>query len=198
MRRQPVLIIATRRSAEMSLVIVLVIMFFVSCTSPQPSQPAASESPSSIKGEVYTIGERISFAQGGNGLKYAASGWSVAEPWGTWTEGSASVVGLKLSEIPNRDMVLSIEGRAFLADKHPVQDIEVQVNKHLVETLRYELPAGADHDTRVITIPQSFIQEKQGLLIIEFKIKNPKSPAEVGYNTDPRVLGLAVFSLRLH
>jgi hypothetical protein len=92
-------------------------------------------------------------------------------------------------------MKLSIEGRAFLAEKHPVQDIEVLVNQHPVETLRYAFPF--DIDTRVITIPKSFIQEKKGLLIIELKIKNPKSPAELGLSTDARLLGLGLVSLRL-
>jgi hypothetical protein len=157
----------------------------------------------SIKGEqvypkgeqVYPIGEPISFAQGGTSLKYVGNGWSGAEPWGTWTEGSTSILVLKLSEIPNRDMALSIEGHAFLTDKYPVQDIEVLVNKHLVETLRYTLPDNID--TRVITIPQSFFQERKGVLFIEFKIKNPKSPAELGLSTDARLLGLGLVSLRL-
>jgi len=92
-------------------------------------------------------------------------------------------------------MALSIEGQAFLTDKHPVQDIEVLVNRHPVETLRYTFPASSD--TRVITIPKSFIQEKKRLLLIEFKIKNPKSPAELGLSTDPRSLGLGLVSLRL-
>jgi hypothetical protein len=145
--------------------------------------------------QVYPIGERISFVQGGTSLKYAGSGWSIAEPWGTWTEGSNSVVTLKLSDIPDRDMALSIEAQAFLTDKHPVQDIEVLVNRHPVETLRYAFPAGID--TRVITIPKSLIQERKGRLIIEFKIKNPKSPAEVDLSPDPRRLGLGLVSLRL-
>ncbi len=150
----------------------------------------------SVKGEqVYPIGERISFAQGGTSLKYTGYGWSGPEPWGRWTEGSTSIVVLKLSAIPNRDMALSIEGHAFLTDKHSVQDIEVLVNRHPVETLRYAFPAGTD--TRVITIPQSFIQEKKKLLFIEFIIKNPKSPAELGSGTDPRRLGLGLVSLRL-
>lgn len=46
MRSQPISLIATQRSSVMSLVIVLVAMFFVSCASSQPSQSAASPSPS--------------------------------------------------------------------------------------------------------------------------------------------------------
>jgi hypothetical protein len=145
--------------------------------------------------QAYPIGERISFAQGGTSLKYAGSGWSGAEPWGTWTEGSTSIVILTPSVVPERDMALSIEGQAFLTDKHPVQDIEVLVNRHPVETLHYEFPASLD--TRVITIPKSFIQEKKGPLIIEFKIKDPKSPAELGLSSDTRRLGLGLVSLRL-
>jgi hypothetical protein len=149
-----------------------------------------------IKGEpVYPIGERISFAQGGTGYKYTGPGWFGAESWGAWTERSTAVVMLKLLDIPNRDLVLSIEGQAFLTDKNPVQSIEVLVNRHYVETLRYTFPSGID--TRVITISKSLVQEKNGLLIIEFKMKSPKSPAELGLSTDARLLGLALVSLRL-
>jgi hypothetical protein len=52
-------------------------------------------------------------------------------------------------------------------------------------------------DTRVITIPKSLIQENMGLLIIELRIKDPKSPAELGLDTDSRRLGLGLISLRL-
>jgi hypothetical protein len=150
----------------------------------------------SIRGEhFYPIGERISFAQGGTGHKYTGPGWFGAEPWGIWTERSTAVVMLKLLDTPDRDMALSIEGQAFLTEKHPVQDIEVLVNQHPVETLRYTFPSGID--MRVITIPKSLVKEKKGLLIIKFKIKDPKSSAELGLSTDDRLLGLAVVSLRL-
>jgi hypothetical protein len=149
-----------------------------------------------IKGEeVYPIGERISFTQGGTSPKYTRRGWYPTESWGTWTEGSNSVVTLKLSNIPDRDMALSIEGHCFLTEKHPVQDVEVLVNQHPVDTLRYAFPSSTE--TRVVTIPKSFIEELKGRLIIEFKNKNPKSPAELGVNTDARPLGLGIVSLRL-
>lgn len=48
MRSQSVLIIATRRSSAMSLMIVLAAMFFVSCNSTQPSQPVTPQSLNSI------------------------------------------------------------------------------------------------------------------------------------------------------
>jgi hypothetical protein len=155
-----------------------------------------ASSYSSIKGgQFYSIGKRISFARGGTGPIYEGAGWFGAEPWGTWTEGSTSIVTLALSDIPDRDMELSIEGWAFLTDTNPVQDIEVLVNQHSLETLRYTFPASTD--TRMITIPKSFIQERKGLLVIEFKIKNPKSPAELGLSQDTRSLGLGLVSLRL-
>jgi len=92
-------------------------------------------------------------------------------------------------------MVLSIEGGGLIIDKYPLQDIEVLVNQHPVETLRYTSPG--INDTRVVTIPQSFIHEKKGLLIIEFKIENPYMPIQPGVGSDSRRLGLALASLRL-
>jgi hypothetical protein len=145
--------------------------------------------------QFYSIGERISFAQGGTGHNYTGPGWFGAESWGTWTNGSTSVVMIKLSDIPDRDLVLSIEGQAFLTDKHPVQEIEVLVNRLSVETLRYAFPSPIA--TRMVIIPQSLIVEKSGLLIIKFKIKNPKSEAELGLSSDARLLGLGLVSLRL-
>jgi hypothetical protein len=144
--------------------------------------------------ESYSIGERISFAEGGNGDKYTGLGWSSGGAW-TWTDRPSAVVTLKLADIPDRDLALSIEGFAFLTDKHPVQEIDVLVNRHPVGTLHYAFPSSID--TRVITIPQTFIHDKRRLLTFEFKIKNPKSPADLGINGDTRALGLGVVSLRL-
>lgn len=141
----------------------------------------------------YSTGERISFTQDGTSLKYAVLGWSGPEPWGTWSEDDASIVMLKLPSVPDGNLALRFEGHAFVTEKHPAQEIDLLVNGHLVETLRYSVPQTTE--TRAISIPRSLITDR--LLRIEFRFKNPKSPQELGLSTDSRRLGLGLVSLQL-
>jgi hypothetical protein len=146
--------------------------------------------------------EGIVFTAKGNSKDYVAGGWSSPEEWGTWTDGYSSAVVLQLATLPQTDMFLSIEGHVFVSRKHPMQEVEVVVNRRLLGRLTYTIDAAANwgyHLTRlrVVKIPQVLIAQNDGLLVIQFKLKNPKSPAELGLSGDVRRLGLGLVSLRL-
>jgi len=139
--------------------------------------------------------EGIVFTAKGNSKDYVVWGWSSPEEWGTWSDGDSSVVVLKLATLPGTDMSLLIESRAFVNDKHPIQEVEVLVNRRSLERLTYTTASSAG--VRVVKIPQALIAQNDGNLLIQFKLKNPKSPAEIGLSGDVRRLGLGLVSLRL-
>lgn len=122
-------------------------------------------------------------------------GWSGPEAWGTWSDGNRSSVLLDLSTAPKNDLELLIEGHAFLAEKHPTQEIDVVVNKHLLATLMYDQRSNGG--VRTVKIPKFLASENDGRLLIYFNIKNPKSPAELGTSGDSRRLGLGIVSLEV-
>jgi hypothetical protein len=139
--------------------------------------------------------EGVVFTAKGNSKDYVVWGWSSPEEWGTWSDGDSSVVVLRLATLPETDMSLSIEGQAFVNDKHSIQEVEVLVNRRSLERLTYTTAASAG--VRVVKIPQALIAQNDGNLLIQFKLKNPKSPAELGLSGDVRRLGLRLLSLRL-
>jgi hypothetical protein len=122
-------------------------------------------------------------------------GWSGAEKWGTWSDGDSALLLLALSSTPKKDLELLIDGHAFLADKHPSQEVDVLVNGHHVDTLKYDLQTNSG--VRVVKIPKALALEKNGQLLIKFNFKNPISPAELGLSADARRLGLGIVSLEL-
>ncbi|MDD5175816.1 MAG: DUF6311 domain-containing protein [Sterolibacterium sp.] len=139
--------------------------------------------------------ERIYFSSNGTGQKYKLLGWSAPENWGTWSDGDTASLLLDLSSRPKNDLELLIDGHAFLADKHPSQEVDILVNNHHAATLNYNQQHNSG--VRVVKIPKVLALEKNGQLLIKFNFKNAKSPAELGLSEDARRLGLGIVSLEL-
>lgn len=141
----------------------------------------------------YSLGESVTFSQGGVGSKYLVFGWSQPESWGTWSEGDESWLVLELADKPKQDLILRLQGHAFINDKHPSQEIEIWVNGQLIGVLLYRLPARVEEWKMVI--PKALIQDH--LVRLRLLFKNPISPREVGINADGRRLGLGLIALQL-
>ncbi|OGT60553.1 MAG: hypothetical protein A3E01_11665 [Gammaproteobacteria bacterium RIFCSPHIGHO2_12_FULL_63_22] len=141
-----------------------------------------------------SFGETVAFNAGSKGAGLLASGWSGNEPWGTWSSASSAVVVLDLGEMPTTDIILMIKGSAYLAPKHPFQEIAVFVNDQSVAELRYE--AGGE-TTRRVRVPQAVAAARDGRLVLRFEFRNPASPASVGASADDRLLGLGLESIQV-
>jgi hypothetical protein len=138
--------------------------------------------------------ERIVFSSKGSGRKYAAYGWSVSEEWGMWSDGDAAAIILELPSASQRDLDLLIEGQAFINDKHPLQEIEVAVNGHVLGILKYD---GQSASARKLRIPDSVARQRGNRLLVRFKFRDPRSPAELGISSDARKLGLGLVSMQV-
>jgi hypothetical protein len=143
----------------------------------------------------YSLGERIAFAKGGAGHKYAAMGWSLPEDWGTWSDSEVSSLIVKLGQVPDGDLLLAIEGRAFVNQKYRRQEIDVSVNGVIVDRLIYASPETVELKT--LRIPRSVVSGENGLVLIEFMFRHAKSPSELGSSNDRRRLGLGLISMTL-
>ena len=75
------------------------------------------------------IGERIRFSASGGGVTYLAAGWSDSEAWGTWSQGGAAEVILRVSGAGVHGIL--IEARALVSPAHPKRDVEIAVNGNL-------------------------------------------------------------------
>jgi len=149
--------------------------------------------PAEILPEI-GIGERIRFSASGGGVPYLAAGWSDPEAWGTWSQGGAAEVILRVSGVGVRDIL--IEARALVAPAHPKQDVEISVNgipaaivcltAYAANRIRVPLPEAAREGLR-----------KYGALRLAFRFPDVARPKDIGLDNDPRALALGLLAITL-
>ncbi len=135
----------------------------------------------------------IRFETGETGDRYKLSGWSVAEPWGTWTEGRSAALQFYLREKPPGSLLLVAEARAYICAAHPTQSVRVECHGQTLGLWTFD---SDQFETRTVVVPASALAG-QGALTVQFELLNPASPAELGESDDLRLLGMALRSLRL-
>ena len=109
-----------------------------------------------IKDAPIRYGQTIDFSEKGNSAKYAWSGWSQPEPWGTWSDGSvASLIMNPDKRLPGR-ITLLLQG---FVDPGPV-NATVMINEKAVGEISlskakpggefsFRIPDGALEDDRI-------------------------------------------------
>jgi 2-polyprenyl-3-methyl-5-hydroxy-6-metoxy-1,4-benzoquinol methylase len=137
--------------------------------------------------------EFLDFSSSGNASKFMAFGWSVPEQWGTWTDGPRAELVFQLTPPPVKAVVFSTTVGAFVSDQHPSLDVDVFVNGHIMA--RWSFTNSQNVGERQIIIPLNIA--KAPTLRVEFRMYDPKSPAELGLSTDGRKLGLSMYTLRM-
>jgi hypothetical protein len=142
-----------------------------------------------------SMGEHLTFDSNGSGLPALFSGWSSPEAWGTWSSQEESIVGLKLSGWPKRNSQMVVEGHAFLADRHQLLTVEVDINGKFVTDLVYR---PGDNGRHVVPLPLQVFSSEQGYMLIRFAFKTAKSPLELGVSSDSRRLGLGLTGLQFN
>lgn len=124
-----------------------------------------------------------------------ASGWSVAEDWGTWSIGPIATI--RPITVPralaNSDLLLRVDARAFLTKATPSQRITVRANDTVVDN--WTLTDSEPHKLTAI-IRKALFKDKS-LLTLSFEIEKPTSPQSAGISSDSRELGLGVARLTL-
>ena len=139
------------------------------------------------------VNEVLDFSSSGNASEFMAFGWSAPEQWGTWTDGPRAELIFRLTPPPVKDVVLSVMVSAFVSDHHPSLDVDVFVNGHILA--RWSFANGQNVGERQIIIPLNIAKEPT--LRVDFRMYDPKSPAELGLSTDGRELGLSMYTLRM-
>jgi hypothetical protein len=138
----------------------------------------------------YQMGTPIQFDDKGNAPDYTVQGFSVPEPWGTWTEGNRAVLAFRLNPAPHRDLNLTLANYAYVLPKHPLQRVEVVVNGHSLQTLSYVQPGAVE--TRLVKIPKAVAMERGGAVTIELLLPDAVTPSELGEPADLRRLALGM------
>jgi hypothetical protein len=139
------------------------------------------------------VGEEIRFETGQNGGRHTLSGWSVAEPWGTWTDARCAALQFYFREKPLAPLLLVFEARAYTCASHPAQSIRVECQGETLGIWNFD---AEQFESRSVVLPAAAVTAS-GSLTIYFHLLNPASPAELGESDDLRLLGMALRSLRI-
>jgi hypothetical protein len=123
-------------------------------------------------------------------------GWSAPEIWGgAWSEAPRAWVFFVLNELPQGDVLMSVNAHSYLHEAHPRQKVEVIVNGGNVGSLVFT----QDHNSgmRELTVPHSLLAARNGAVLVEFRFPDAKRPCEVETSPDGRLLGIGLKSLGL-
>jgi hypothetical protein len=142
---------------------------------------------------LYSPGEILDFRMNDDGYLYLGDGWSVPDPFGTWSQGSdGSEVDVVLAKNSPQPRELIVNGNAFVTPRHPKQSFDVELNG--VNIARWSFDVSSPEGVRSALIPE----QPGNALKIVFKALNPAAPAALDPTTpDVRLLGLHLRTLLL-
>ena len=139
----------------------------------------------------YTLESIVSFGRGGNSERFRGSGWGHTEQRHTWTEGQHAELRLHIAPTKHP---LGIRMRLSGNRKPPElphQPVEVVVNGHKVAEWQV---AGLQDFTAIV--PAEVLADRTELKM-ELRIPRAVSPKTLGYNADPRLLGICVEEMQI-
>ena len=143
------------------------------------------------------LNQRIDFSSNGLGQHFLVGiggtfqlgwGWGYPEAWGVWSDGDRAKLTLPLPT--ERPSTISLEVIPFLDRQHPRQDFEIKINNKGAGSFSLDDPTA-----KIITIPLQNYTHFQEPLKIEFVLKNPISPNQLGMGSDTRKLGIGLLSV---
>jgi hypothetical protein len=142
-------------------------------------------------------GEKLDFSKSwSENLIIPGGEWGNMENWGRWSLGETA--RLYLPPVNYKASKIKINARAFVSPQNPTLYIEISINGALPN--KYTLTK-FNNNLLEIPIPKSATTERTSadqVMVINFKIINPKSPKDVGVNADDhRKLGIGLIDLEL-
>ena len=126
-----------------------------------------------------------------DGLGAALLGdWSVAEPWGVWSDGNNASLSFDASLLPPR-FVLSMRVRLFPDKPPPVQTVKVTDDEGRELAVLTNTAAQQTVDARIeMAKPAS-----PHMTTLKFEIMHPVAPRDIGLTRDRRRLGIGLEQL---
>jgi hypothetical protein len=134
-------------------------------------------------------GQGLDFARGGSGIGALAEGWSEPEDWGVWSVAKTCRLRLRLDPVPTAPIRIGLACRAFVHERHPWLRVACSAGETSVGSWNFA-PASALGHRSFRLDPGSL--DADGALTLTFALDNPRSPAELGLNSDIRPLGLGL------
>jgi hypothetical protein len=138
---------------------------------------------------AYELGETLLLGTGGVEEGVLVGGWGRAEPTGRWTIGPRArlVVRLDGQAWPAE---LEFDATPFLGRAGRGLRVEVLVNGMLASTIDYDRASDEPIVVRA-PIPEASA-DATGEIVLEWRIRDPRSPHSLGVSEDRRALGLFI------
>lgn len=142
--------------------------------------------------EIFNIGDKLAFSKDDNRVK--VRGLSHIEKWGRWSDSKNVILRFKLEPLDVKTKLV-FDIKPYINPKHPKLTVDVKNNGKILNTWVFE-HGKARPDTSLI-ITKDMLGDN-GYLQLEFDIKDPKSPYELGYSQDKRKLGIGFVSVKIN
>lgn len=143
----------------------------------------------------YRIGTTVDCRSGGSGPLYLTDGWARADSEGTWTNADvASICLYFIEDMPTgQERIFEVTFRPFTIPGKHICSVELLLNQERVygDGLVERGPL-----TWKISLPQALLRKEQSV-VLNFRFSGLCSPADLGFSTDPRRLGLCLRRFRI-
>jgi hypothetical protein len=140
---------------------------------------------------IYRLGETVDWRTRATGQLH---GWARPEGGGAWTVRPVAALAAKLAEQPEGDLELAALVRPFVDERRlPRREVEVLVNATKVAHWSFDRGGVVRRTAR---IPASLVGS-DGVVRIEFRLAEHRSPQQLGVGADTRQLGIALVEWRI-
>jgi len=145
---------------------------------------------------IFPLGHEESFAAPGAWNNWLASGWSVPESAGVWSNGMHAEIAIDLRQLPHvkQGLRLSLKFAGLVTQAYPRQRVQVSVNGVARPPVTVSYP---QRDLRLqLDVSRSDLDAMQKIRI-NLDLPDATTPKAIGINTDERVLGIMLETLTI-
>jgi hypothetical protein len=121
---------------------------------------------------------------------FLTDGWSVAEPWGRWTEGASASLIMRVATPRGATLHFLLKP---LATASHLQRVELTINGH--DIARWSFDSGEEKNVSVDIPPETI--DPDGLVSIRFSLPDAQYPQELGLPRDDRRLAIGFISMSI-
>lgn len=138
------------------------------------------------------VGEKLAVCEGSEAERLLADGWAQVEATGAWTVEEDARIALRLADAPPTGVDLVLDMMPFVTDQHPRLSVEAWARERRLaaRVFRYAEPARPFR----VHLPAGVIDD-ENRVTLDLRIREPARPVDVGFNEDPRRLGVHLRSL---
>jgi hypothetical protein len=139
------------------------------------------------------------FSEGSPNTAWLGIGWSTPEPWGVWSDGARACIVVPLDEelLKDSDSVeVRLEGQMFSPANATPSAVLACINGNRADAVVFGGDASETHVGLTLRVALDSPRTKR-MLLIEFAIRTPMKPSDLGMSPDARRLGFGLHRLRV-